>query len=269
MDNTWEKQIHRDESKLDLDDMQRAARYARDLVEGLAKVKGYPLGVTVFGSARFPENSKYYDVARNLGAELAKNGHTVITGGGPGIMEAANRGAHEKGGQSIGLNIHLATEQDLNPYVTDSMEFHYFFARKVMLTLSAKVYVFFPGGFGTMDEFTEILELKHTGKIPDAPIFLVGREFWLGLDEWFMKKMSQWNLIETGRHGEMSELENTNAPADLGIVKKARDLYKITDDISEIVAAANAVESGDTKEKVREVLRRAHKGDKFREGKYI
>lgn len=265
----WKKEMRDGAEKLGADGEARAARFAQDLVQGLEKVKEYPLGVTIFGSARFPENSKYYDIARNLGAELAKNGHTVITGGGPGVMEAANRGAFESGGRSVGLNIHLSTEQDLNPYVNENMEFNYFFARKVMLTMSAKIYVFFPGGFGTMDEFSEILELKHTGKIPDAPIFLVGKEFWRGLDAWFGAKMSEWKLIETGARGEISEIAPENRPADFAIVEKARDLYQMTDDISAIVAAANRLEPGDAQEKLHEVWRRADKKATHREGKYL
>ena len=116
--------------------------------------------------ARFHPTNQYYQAAYELGAKLAQHNHTVTTGGGPGIMEAANRGAFENHGRSVGMNIHLRTEQDLNPWTTDSMEFHYFFARKVMMTLASKMFVFFPGGFGTMDEFSEILEMVHTGKMP-------------------------------------------------------------------------------------------------------
>lgn len=215
-------------------DIRRSSRYMDDLANGLATIETYPQGVTIFGSARFSENNFYYQKARELGAKLAAAQETVITGGGPGIMEAANRGAFENGGRSIGLNIKLRTEQDLNPYTNGGTEFHYFFARKVMLTFSAKAYVFFPGGFGTLDEFSEVLELVHTAKMERAPIFLFGSEYWRCLDQWFGEKMSEWNLIETGAPGEINE----TGAADQGIVERARDLYKITDDVDEIVAAA-------------------------------
>ena len=135
-------------------------------------------------------------------------------------MQAANKGAYEAGGRSIGLNIELAHEQHINPYVTDSIEFHYFFARKVMLTMASKVYVFFPGGFGTMDEFSEILILMQEGKMPKMPMFLFGKSFWKPLDRFFADKMQRG-------------LKTIN-PDD-------RKIYKITDDVDEIVAAANKI----------------------------
>jgi uncharacterized protein (TIGR00730 family) len=237
---------------LTLDDVERSVRYAKDLTRGLATLKTYPQGVTVFGSARLGADNEFYKKAYELGKKLAQNGHPVITGGGPGIMEAANRGAFEAKGRSIGLNIKLATEQDLNTYVTDSMEFNYFFARKVMLAFSSKVYAFFPGGFGTMDEFIEILELVHTAKVPPAPLFLVGSEFWRGLDAWFADKMSEWHLIETGVPGEMNEI----GAADAGIVLNARELYKITDNIDEIVATADALESRTVEQAIGDITAR-------------
>ena len=204
---------------IDTPDVKRGLGYARDLEKGLRLIRTYPQGVTIFGSARLPENDKYCIKARELGHLLANNGHTVITGGGPGIMEAANRGAYEYGGRSVGLNITLAHEQHPNPYLTDTMEFHYFFARKVMLTMSAKVYVFFPGGFGTLDEFSEVLELVKEGKIPPMPLFLFGKKFWAPLDRLFRAKMVPHGLIK---------LKDTK-------------LYTITDDVTEIVKAANKI----------------------------
>jgi uncharacterized protein (TIGR00730 family) len=267
MEEIWIKELNN--KNLTLDDIERSVRYAKDLTKGLATIKQYPQGVTVFGSARLGENNDFYKKAYELGAKLAQNGHPVITGGGPGIMEAANRGAFDNHGQSIGLNIKLETEQDLNPYVTDTMEFHYFFARKVMLAFSSKIYVYFPGGFGTLDEFSEILELVHTAKVPPAPIFLYGSEFWKGLDEWFAGKMSEWQLIETSATNEMNEMgaENPaqNRPADAGITKhSARELYKITDNIDEIVAAANAIEPRTVEGVMADIVGR---GDTNREGK--
>lgn len=218
-------------------DDRRFARYTYDLVRGLEKVSTFGKGITVFGSARFKEDNYYYEKARELGQKLAEHNQTVVTGGGPGIMEAVNRGAFEKGGRSVGFNIRLATEQDLNKYTTDSVEFNYFFARKVMLTRASKMFVIFPGGFGTMDEFSEVLELVHTGKMPISPIVLFGSEFWKGLDDWFADKMSSWGMIETGQEGEINEMTDHRA-SDHGLVMRARDLYRITDDIDQIVQIA-------------------------------
>ena len=174
--NVWLDAIN--QNKLDKEDVRRSLAYAKDLEQGLSKLRTFSQGVSIFGSARLSEKGKYCRLAEELGRKLAQNGHTVITGGGPSIMEAANKGAYEAGGKTIGLNIQLAHEQHINPYVTDSMEFHYFFARKVMLTMASKVYVYFPGGFGTLDEFSEILILMQEGKMPKMPMFLIGKSFW-------------------------------------------------------------------------------------------
>lgn len=241
----WER-ILQDE-KMSADDDVRFARYTADLVHGLEMAKSFPQGVTIFGSARFHPSNKYYQAAYELGAKLAQHNHTVTTGGGPGIMEAANRGAFDNHGRSVGFNIKLATEQDLNPWTTDSMEFHYFFARKVMMTMVSKMFVFFPGGFGTMDEFAEVLEMVHTGKMPMSPLVLYGREFWTGLDQWFGDKMSEWHLIETGDPNEMNEMSHVTA-SDFGLVKNARNLYYITDDIDEIVSIADRTNPRDVQD---------------------
>ena len=205
--------------KLNKDDVERSLRYAKDLEQGLAKIRTFAQGVSIFGSARLDENGKWCKLAEQLGFMLAQNGHAVITGGGPSIMQAANKGAYEAGGRSIGLNIELPHEQHINPYVTDSIEFHYFFARKVMLTISSKVYVFFPGGFGTLDEFSEILILMQEGKMPKMPMFLIGKSFWRPLDRFFETKMQKNGTINP----------------------KDRKIYKITDDITEVVKAANKI----------------------------
>lgn len=206
--------------KLDSEDVERSLRYAKDLEQGLAKIRTYAQGVTIFGSARLPENGKWCKKAELLGQLLAENGHPVITGGGPGIMQAANKGCYEAGGRSIGLNIELANEQHINPYVTDSLKFRYFFARKVMLTFSSKVYVFFPGGFGTLDEFSEILILMQEYKMPKMPMFLVGKSYWKPLDRFFYNKMErQYRTIAKGD----------------------RQIYRITDDITEVIKAANKI----------------------------
>ena len=180
--------------KLTIADLERANAYAKDLGHGLQIVRSFPQGVTVFGSARLPQDNKYCKKAYKLGGLLAKNGHAVITGGGPGIMEAANHGAYEIGGRSIGLNITLAHEQHPNPFLTDCLTFEYFFARKVSLAMSAKVFVFFPGGFGTMDEISEILCLMQEAKMPKMPVFLIGKDYWKSFDK-IIGKMITLKLI--------------------------------------------------------------------------
>lgn len=174
----------------------------------------YQSTVTVFGSARFTEENQYYQQARELGGKLAQNGFGVITGGGGGIMEAANRGAFEAGGTSLGFNITLPNEQQLNPYVTESLAFQHFYARKVMLVFSATALVVFPGGYGTLDEMFEVITLVQTKKTPQVPIILIGTEFWKPLDE-FIK----------------SQLRDETATISAGDEK----LYHITDDLDQAI----------------------------------
>jgi uncharacterized protein (TIGR00730 family) len=153
----------------------------------------YPVGpaVTVFGSARFKENHPYYKLARAAGAELARAGFATLTGGGPGIMEAANRGAHEARGASYGLNIILAHEQSANPYVDKSIEFRYFFTRKVCLVKYSCAFIVMPGGLGTLDELFEAATLIQCQKIGPFPIILMGSRFWKGLQTWGRFMMAQ------------------------------------------------------------------------------
>ncbi len=167
----------------------RIFRIMAEFVDGFQFLSSMSREVTIFGSARLPAENKYYQEARKLGALLADGGFTVITGGGPGIMEAANRGAYEAGGTSVGLNIQLPMEQRVNPYVNKAKAFHYFFTRKVMLAASAQAYVYFPGGFGTMDELFEILTLIQTEKSEKIPVVLVGKEYFGGLKDWMDKTM--------------------------------------------------------------------------------
>ena len=156
--------------------------------------------VTVFGSARFKESHPYYKLARAVGAELAKAGFATLTGGGPGIMEAGNRGAHEAGGKSFGLNIILPHEQSENPYVDRSLEFRYFFTRKVCLVKYSCAFVVMPGGLGTLDELFEAATLIQCRKIGPFPIILMGEKFWKGLREWgqFMMKEGVFAKDEIG-----------------------------------------------------------------------
>jgi hypothetical protein len=147
--------------------------------KGYDLIEKYPRSVSILGSARFKEDNIYYKQAQSLSYRIAKElKYAVVTGGGPGIMEAANRGAYEAGGVSLGFTIKLPKEQSTNKYVTEFAEFEYFFSRKTILFFSAETYVYYPGGFGTMDEFFEIVTLIQTKKIPKVPVVLVGKEFW-------------------------------------------------------------------------------------------
>jgi uncharacterized protein (TIGR00730 family) len=155
------------------------------------KLQNVGPAVTVFGSARFKERHPYYKLARAVGAELAKAGFATLTGGGPGIMEAANRGAHETGGESYGLNIILPHEQCANPYVNDSVEFEYFFTRKVCLVKYSCAYIVMPGGLGTLDELFEAATLIQCRKIGPFPLILMGTKFWEGMRQWFQFMMNE------------------------------------------------------------------------------
>ncbi len=167
----------------------RVFRIMSEFVQGFELLRNYGLAATFWGSARLQPSDPYYKAAEELAAKLAKKGYAVISGGGPGIMEASNVGAFKVGGKSIGLNIELPFEQKLNPYTTESLTFKYFFSRKVMLTFSSEVYIYFPGGYGTLDEFFEIITLIQTKKIERVPIVLYGSEFWEPLLRWFEKDL--------------------------------------------------------------------------------
>jgi uncharacterized protein (TIGR00730 family) len=173
-------------------DRERLHRIMKEFDMGFSRLHEVGPAVTVFGSARFNDGSKEYELGVQVGRELANAGFTVMTGGGPGLMEAANRGAHEAGGKSIGCNIILPFEQAPNPYVDDTLNFHYFFARKVMMVKYSCAFICLPGGFGTMDELFEAATLIQCRKIGPFPLILLGSEFWERLREFV------WNLRETG-----------------------------------------------------------------------
>lgn len=160
-----------------------------EFVDGIETLSSLEPAVTIFGSARCRPDDKYYRMAEELAGMLAREGYSVITGGGPGIMEAANKGAFEAGGQSVGLNIVLPFEQIMNPYTNIHINFRYFFVRKVMFIKYAMSYVIFPGGFGTMDELFESLTLIQTDKIKPFPVILIGSDFWGGLLNWIRDTM--------------------------------------------------------------------------------
>ena len=156
----------------------RVFKIMSEFVEGFDLIRKYTMAASFFGSARTTLDAQVYQDATDLASRLAKGGFAVITGGSAGIMEAANKGAYEAGGASVGLNIRLADNQQTNKFVTDSMMFDHFFVRKVMLTFASEVYIYFPGGYGTLDEFSEILTLVQTKNIKRIPIVLYGKEFW-------------------------------------------------------------------------------------------
>ncbi|KND47404.1 MAG: hypothetical protein AB199_03170 [Parcubacteria bacterium C7867-004] len=156
----------------------RVFKIMSEFVEGFDLLRNYGLAVTLFGSVRTKPGDPYYEAAVSLAGRLAKQGYAVITGGSAGIMEAGNKGAGEAGGASVGLNIRLSDHQSLNTYLTESFVFDHFFVRKVMLAFASEIYVYFPGGYGTLDEFTEILTLVQTKKIQQVPIVLYGKDYW-------------------------------------------------------------------------------------------
>jgi hypothetical protein len=207
-------------------DPWRSLRILSEFVEGFDAMAGIGKAVTIFGSARVHDGDPYYAKARELAGLLAKEGFAVITGGGPGIMEAANRGCHEAGGLSIGCNIELPHEQSVNPYVDLGVEFRYFFARKVMFVKYADGFAIFPGGFGTLDELFESLTLIQTGKIRHFPVVLIGTEYWGGLLDWLRREAVARAAI---------------GPGDLDIIRS-------TDDMAEACAWLTAASTERAKE---------------------
>ena len=163
----------------------------KEFNRGYNLIKKYPLSVSILGSARFKEGHEYYKKAQSLAYKIAKElKYAVVTGGGPGIMEAANRGAYEAGGASLGFSIKLPNEQSSNKYLTESVEFEYFSSRKTLIFFAAEAYIYFPGGFGTFDELFEVLTLIQTKKIPKTPVILVCREFWTPFLNLFKEKLA-------------------------------------------------------------------------------
>ncbi len=192
----------------------RVFRIMAEFVDGFETLGQMPPAVSIFGSARTPCANPVYQQAELCGKLLAERKRAVITGGGPGIMEAANKGAYEAGGVSIGLNISLPDEQKPNAYQTHELNFSFFFCRKVMFVKYARAFIIFPGGFGTMDEFFESLTLMQTQKIDPFPVILVGHDYWDGLMDWIK--------------GVFIERYTT-------INKKDLDLFMVTDDVEEAV----------------------------------
>jgi uncharacterized protein (TIGR00730 family) len=174
----------------------RVLRIMREFIRGFRALHFLGPCISVFGSARFDEHHRYYQLARRIGAEIARLGFTVITGGGPGIMEAANRGAKDAGGRSVGCNIILPHEQVANPWLDKVVTFRYFFVRKVMLIKYSQAFIILPGGFGTMDEAFEAATLIQTGKIHDFPVVFVGTEYWQPLFDFLRERMIHEKTID-------------------------------------------------------------------------
>ena len=202
----------------EIDDDQRVERMRAELERGFAALSGVRPAVAVFGSARVAPGTPDYALAREVGRALGSAGFSVITGGGPGLMEAANRGAHEAGASSVGLTIDLPAAEPVNRYVDLRVDFHYFFARKVMFVRYAGAFVVLPGGYGTLDELFESLTLIQTGKIRFFPVLLFGTAHWHGLLEWLRDRVLAGGYI---------------SPQDL-------ELIRATDSIDEVVAVCRA-----------------------------
>jgi len=191
-------------------DIERGEKVFGEYIAGCRELHDIGRAVTVFGSARFAEDHRYYKLAREVGRNLARSEYAVITGGGPGIMEAANRGAQEGGGLSIGCNIILPREQQPNPYLDRCIEFDYFFVRKVMLLKYSVGFIFMPGGFGTMDEVFETATLIQTGKMSEFPMVAMGTDYWAELIDFIQKAM----LTEGTIRANEVEVHQTDSPAD-------------------------------------------------------
>jgi len=195
-------------------DAWRALRIEGEVIEGFDSLARLGWAISVFGSARVARSDPYYAAAEELGRRLAEKSITVITGGGPGIMEAANKGAYDAGGVSVGLGIELPHEQRINDYCNIALNFRYFFARKLMFVKYAEGFVIFPGGYGTFDELFEALVLVQTGKIDHFPVILFGSEYWKPLIAWLSTAVMEHKMI---------------APVDI-------DLFRVTDDLDDVVA---------------------------------
>jgi len=203
-------------------DFDRGFKMFQEFVAGCRALHDIGPAVTVFGSARFDETHRYYKLARELGAALARKRYAVITGGGPGIMEAANRGAHEAGGTAVGCNIVLPREQHPNPYLDRSIDFDYFFVRKVVMVKYSLGFVLMPGGYGTLDEIFETVTLVQTEKIERFPIVAMGSSYWKGLLDFISETMFREGTAERGEVGS----------------------FIVTDSVSEAVAHIESVARG-------------------------
>lgn len=204
-----------------MEDPWRIFRIMAEFVDGFENLKNVGPAVSMFGSARIAPSHPYYLAAEKTSALLVKAGYAVITGGGPSIMEAGNKGAAEAGGRAIGLNIDLPFEQKPNPYINHLINFHYFFARKVCFVKYAKAFVIFPGGYGTLDELSESITLIQTKRMEPFPVILYGSEFWAGLLDWFKGTMLRENCIAAE---DLNIMQVVDTPEE--VVKIIQAFYK-------------------------------------------
>ncbi len=217
-------ELHRIDLKMYKMLKEKSEEVGEELLAGFEAINQYPKTVTIFGSARTPEGTKEYEDARRIAGKICKMGYSILTGGGPGIMEAANRGATETCGHSLGFNINLPFEQSINKYVTHGLDFDFFSPRKMAMFFSAEAYIYCPGGFGTLDELFQLLTLIQTKKAPKTPIILMGSEF--------------WNPLQRFIDDTLSKEFKTISPDDM-------NLYTITDNDDEILEIIkNAPERG-------------------------
>ncbi len=201
-----------------MEDPWRVFRIMAEFVDGFDQMSKIGPAVSIFGSARIKPGSPYYKAAEQTSHLLVKSGYAIITGGGPGIMEAANKGAESAAGKSIGLNIDLPFEQKPNRHINHLINFHYFFCRKVCFVKYAKAFVIFPGGYGTLDELSESITLIQTQRMEPFPIILFGSKYWKGLLDWFKTSMLGEDCIETK---DLNILQVVDRPEDVvGIIKK-------------------------------------------------
>ncbi|MCU0666444.1 MAG: TIGR00730 family Rossman fold protein [Candidatus Omnitrophica bacterium] len=207
------------------EDTWRLFRIMAEFVDGFEVLSKVENAVSVFGGSRIQRGSKYYDLAEETSFQLAKAGYAVITGSGPGIMEAGNKGARRAKGHSIGLNIQIPMEQKPNRYVDTLLNFHYFFVRKVMFVKYAKAFVIMPGGFGTLDELFESLNLIQTSRIGHFPVILMGKEYWKGMIEWLHATVEKHGAIAKG---DMNILKIEDDPKKVvGIIKSFYHNHKV------------------------------------------
>lgn len=218
MPNKKRKKVDSELTKME--DPWRVFRIMAEFVEGFDEMSKVGDAVSIFGSARTKKTDRYYKMADQAASLLVKEGFAVITGGGPGIMEAGNKGAAEADGESVGLNIDLPFEQKPNPYAKTLINFHYFFCRKVMFVKYAKAFVIFPGGFGTMDELFESLTLIQTQRIERFPVILVGRDYWKGLLDWLRNTMAAEKNIDLA---DLDMFKLVDCAED--VVKEIKDFY--------------------------------------------